>query len=316
MIRILFTALMLLSVTIAQSQVRADSLMLSVYHLGTKYRLTPSTFGPHIVSEDLLGEMTMAYDTLLIRVPFGLNEAAGESLTGWKVQHDCEKISSNLKDKVVIMNLNGNCDPSYICLKVQREGAKALILIHYKNDKDSIELKSGNYVDSIKIPCFTIRHDVGKLMTTQLPAIVGIKKPDIMPDDAMALKAPNNINNNPIVAQNKKEEPVNQQEITKDKDTLSDKEKESLNKALLSSKFALSPNPTQDISYLQYNLSEITDLYIELRNVNNQIIQNKTLKSVQLGTHEISTTELSNGIYFVVVRQNKETTMQKLVVQH
>ncbi len=309
----LIAALIILSVTVAQAQQqRADSLMLSIYHLGTKYRLTPATFGEKIANQDLLGEMVRAYDTLLIPAPFGFNEAAGESLTGWKVQYDCNKISPNLRDKIVVMDLNSSCDPTFICLKLQRAGAKAAILIHPINNKDSIELKGGEYADSIKIPCFTVRRGLGSLMTTQLPALVGIKKPEVMPDDAMALKSNQPKAGTPTIESAKSDKVVllEANKIAIEKDV----EIESTQKT--PNRFTLSPNPTQSIAYFTYNLKVALDLTIDLRSVNGQLIKYQTFKNTQFGTYEINTQDLPNGIYMVIVKQANEISLHKLVVSH
>ena len=313
MIRISLAALMLLSITVAQAQQRADSLMLSVYHLGSKYRLTPSVFGAHVAAEDLLGEMVRAYDTLLIPAPFGLNEAAGESLTGWKVQHDCEKISSNLKDKVVIMDLYSKCDPTFVCLKIQREGAKAVVLVHSINNRDSIELKGGLYADSIKIPCFTVRRDIGVLMTTQLPALVGIKKPDVMPDDAMALKSnPLANGNTPLQAQNEKAKVETQ--TNSDEQQTKVNEKNNIQQS--TANLIIHPNPTSNNAQLIYELETISDVNVEVINEVGQIIETKTLKNAQFGTLSLECQHWSNGMYIVKISNKEINEIRKLVVQH
>jgi Secretion system C-terminal sorting domain/PA domain len=80
-----------------------------------------------------------------------------------------------VKDKIVIMDLNKDCDVTLLCLNVQRAGAKAFVVVHNSNSNGNIKLpKQGAYKDSIRIPIFTIRRSLGEKITTMMPSLVGI----------------------------------------------------------------------------------------------------------------------------------------------
>ena len=52
---------------------RADSVLLSVFNTGAKYRLTPATFAPRTTGAELLTEMVMVQDTIVSFVETGGN---------------------------------------------------------------------------------------------------------------------------------------------------------------------------------------------------------------------------------------------------
>ena len=140
---------------------RADSVLLSVFNTGAKYRLTPATFAPRTTGAELLTEMVVVQDTivsfvetgsngttflppsLLAKMPDSLRQAfENQRLMKPVVTHRCDKpITADVKGRVVIMSL-GTCDPSLMCLNAQRAGAKAIVLIHPNNHRDSILLKT------------------------------------------------------------------------------------------------------------------------------------------------------------------------------
>jgi hypothetical protein len=313
---------------------RADSVLLSVFNTGVKYRLTPATFAPRSTGEELLTEMVMVQDTVVSFVemvgngttflPPLLVEQMPDSvrlaletrkLMRAVVTHRCDKpITADVKDKIVLMTL-GTCDPSLMCLNAQRVGAKAIILCHPNNNRDSIQLSSGAFADSITIPCYTVRRDIGERMSALMPSQVGIKKPEVMPEDAQGLKGRSNNNTSttatkevPQLAENAENtEGVAGNSMTDIQSTNSPTSTKSSTKMSLN----LSPNPANDMSTLTLNLSKKVDIAIEIMNEAGQIMRRKTLQNIQVGSLDIDTREWASGAYFIHLTDGKGVKMVK-----
>ena len=78
---------------------------------------------------------------------------------------------------------------------------------------------------------------------------------------------------------------------------------------------ALYPNPTSENTTLGIILEETSDITITLRNITGQIVLNEVYKNVSgIQTINISTKNLSAGLYSVEVQDNKKTQLLKLTV--
>ena len=326
---------------------RADSVLLSVFNTGAKYRLTPATFAPRTTGAELLTEMVMVQDTivsfvetggngttflppsLLAKMPDSLKRAfESQRLMKPVVTHKCDKpITADVKGKVVIMSL-GTCDPSLMCLNAQRVGAKAIVLIHPNNNRDSILLKTGAWIDSIKIPCYTVRRDIGAKMSALMPSQVGIKKPEIMDEDAQGLKARNGNGNQSTIATKdaakmaEKDGVMARNEATEGASSKADSAKLAANgivltKTGLEAQFMLSPNPANDVATLTFNLSTKMDVTLEILNEAGQIMGRRSLEGVQTGALDFDTRAWASSAYFIHLTDGKDLKMVKrLVVQH
>jgi Secretion system C-terminal sorting domain/PA domain len=174
----------------AQKQ-KGDTLVLSIYNNNTRYMLTLADFGPDVLSQSITGEMVAVYDTVLTIK--GKADSTKNKLPRFEISRSCDKPLGDVKNKIVIMDLNKDCDVTLLCLNVQRAGAKAFVVVHNSNSNGNIKLpKQGAYKDSIKIPIFTIRKELGENITTMLPTLAGIslRRPQIQ-----ALVAPPHVLN-------------------------------------------------------------------------------------------------------------------------
>ena len=319
---------------------RADSVLLSVFNTGAKYRLTPATFAPRTTGAELLTEMVMVQDTivsfvetggngttflppsLLAKMPDSLRRSfEAQKLMKPVVTHRCDKpITADVKGKVVIMTL-GTCDPSLMCLNAQRAGAKALVLIHPNNNRDSILLKTGAFTDSIKIPCYTVRRDIGARMSALMPSHVGIKRPVVMDEDAQGLKAQNG-NGSQSTTAKKDAEKLGDKGENEDKtgeNTEGGKKADALPQIVNSSKqqFSVSPNPANDVATLAFNLSKKTDFTLDILNEAGQMMLRRSFDNAQTGSLDFDTRAWASGAYFIHLTDGKGVkTVKRLVVQH
>jgi hypothetical protein len=319
---------------------RADSVLLSVFNTGAKYRLTPATFAPRTTGEEILTEMVEVQDTVIRFVETAgngttfmppllieqLSDSMRLALEAQKlmrpvVTHKCEKqITADVKGKIVLMTL-GTCDPSLMCLNAQRAGAKAIILIHPNNNRDSIKLTIGAFKDSLKIPCYTVRREIGERMSALMPSQVGIQKPAVMPEDAQALKS-RTANNPSTTATKDAVKTVENGENTEGVagSTVADvRSPNNLTSAKTPAKvqFNLSPNPANDMATFTFNLSKKTDISIEIMNEAGQLMLRKALKNAELGSFNFDTREWASGAYFIHLTDGKGLkVVKRLVVQH
>lgn len=172
----LLTLLMVATAGIAQNN-KADTIVLSLYNNGTRYMLTLADFGPTALTQNILGEMVAAYDTVITIKDKTKIDTAKNKDPRYDITRVCNKPLGDLKNKIVIMDLNKDCDVTMMCLNVQRAGAKAFVITHNSNTRGTIKLpKQGSYKDSIRIPIFTVRRALGEQLSSMLPSVVGISK--------------------------------------------------------------------------------------------------------------------------------------------
>jgi hypothetical protein len=115
---------------------RRDSILLSMYNNGQKFRLTPAAFGQKIIAQDLTGDLILAYDTIRqatteivavtnttvqidsFQMPmFGTNEPPPTTTvnTQYAVLRRCDTLTTrNLKDKILLLYFNAGCDPTHV----------------------------------------------------------------------------------------------------------------------------------------------------------------------------------------------------------
>ena len=161
---ILIAMLLSISAAYAQGNNRADTTLLGVYNTGTRFTVTRADFGLQTPTE-LIAEMVLAFDTVKV-VTIAVD--SGRIKQKHSYLHNCNYISglrgtpTLFKDKIVLMELNKDCDVTQIVLFAQRSGAKAFMFIHNSNSNGNIHLpKTGLFKDSIKIPVFTVGKDRG-----------------------------------------------------------------------------------------------------------------------------------------------------------
>ena len=323
---------------------RPDSVLLSVYNTGNLYRLTPASFAPRTPREELLTDMVWVSDTtvrfedsgitatlpeqLLSKMPDSLRQKyTSQKLMQMVTNRKCDKAinPSEVKDKVVIMEL-GTCDASQKALMAQRAGAKAIILVHNNNLPTNIQVTWGHYQDSIKIPCYTVRKDIGKRISAMLPSKVGIKRPDTMPVNAEALTS--RVNNDSI-ARNQQNKSNGDDAL--DTDFVLTETSQAANgatnnpssspKTVLTNRgrynWRISPNPTSDYTTVEYRFSQPTDVTIEVFNKLGQVLSRTNYKAAQSGALDIDVANWASGVYTIhLTPKDNKPTVKKLVVTH
>jgi hypothetical protein len=163
--------------TIISHAQKADTTTLAVLNTGRNFIVTAADFGI-APTEDLIGEMVMAFDTVMVLKEHTKKDSSGKKMMIHQLERRANKISNNLQDKIALIDFNKDYDVTQMCLNVQRAGAKALIIIHESSDKKLYKLlKKGIFKDSIKIPCYTVPNNRKDNISELLPTVVGIKMP-------------------------------------------------------------------------------------------------------------------------------------------
>jgi hypothetical protein len=77
------------------------------------------------------------------------------------------------------------------------------------------------------------------------------------------------------------------------------------------------PNPVENSFSLSYNLSSSSDVDVEIRDVTGKIVYTLSENEVKQGNHviEMDASEFNSGVYFVVVKSDKNVTQRKFVVK-
>ena len=318
MIKYVTTALFLLTLaSTSHAQNRADtSIALSVYNTGVSFKLIPADFGG-VITTDLVATMVMSYDTVMTMKDSGKKDTASrKTILRYKTERQCDKMSSGLKDKIVVMELNKDCDVTQTCLNVQRAGAKAFVIIHNSNAQGNIKLpKKGAFNDSIRIPIFTVRSGVSDSITSLLPTVVGIRKPTLPPVRPQQLVASADSSAARALAVNETKDKVQQNaEMDENSETLN--RTPANNVGLSKRAFTLAPNPTHDQTTLTYQFSKPTDVTLLIETAAGQVVMNKILRGITVGSLDIQTSEWANGTYILSMQYGKEIKTKKFEVQH
>jgi Secretion system C-terminal sorting domain len=310
-----------------------DTIELSVFNTGVKYRLVVATFGKPQTGAELLTEMVCVHDTVMSYVATGSNGTTflpptllakmpdslrrvfqAQKMMKPVITTRCDKpITANVKDKVVLMTL-GTCDPSTMCLNAQNAGAKAVVLIHPSNKLDSILLKKGPGRDELKITCYTVTRSTGDKILALLPSHIGIKRRVVTPNQNLVAQT-----NNGLATTAAKE---TAKMTENDADTEGSPEKTNslpptANRPFSAKvKFGISPNPSYDQTTVSYQFSKATDAKIEVETASGQVVLSQQLKGVTVGNLDISTSEWANGTYILSMQYGKEIKTKQFVVAH
>ncbi len=269
MIRYITTVLILLTATIseAQNNARADTTLLGIYNTGARFTLTRADFGTQ-TSTEILTDMVMAYDTVQVTTT---TTDSSRSRIRRSYEKRCNNISQLVqnrdyyKDKIVLMELNKDCDVTQTCLLAQRAGAKAFVFIHNANSNGNIHLpKQGLYKDSIRIPIFCVGKETGKDISALLPSKAGIKTRTPPPNQSVVA----NDNTNALL----------ERQLTTSELTTTQSEQTATDADLLNGQgfgkqnFTVSPNPTRNQVNVTYQFQNPTDVTIEAKTASGQVI--------------------------------------------
>ena len=292
------------------SHAQTDSSQLAVFNTGRNITLLSTDFGA-AMSADLIGDMVIAYDTVMVLKAHSAKDSSGKFPMRYQSERRATKISSNLKDKIAVIDFNKDYDVTQMCLNAQRAGAKALIIIHESNDKRVYKLaKKGLYKDSIRIPVFTIPNKKGAQIQQLLPSMVGIKIP--VPPPVQSRVA--NDNTNTVVLLNKEE--VNTDGSTTQSEQTATNADVQNGTGFGKQGFSISPNPTRNQANVHYQFTNPTDVTIEAKTATGQVIFSKILRGATVGNVEMQTVDWANGTYFVTLQYGKAVQTKQLVVRH
>ncbi len=290
-----------------------DSSQLAVFNTGRNITVLSADFGAAL-TQDLIGEMVMAYDTVMVLKAHTAKDSSGKYPMRYQTERRATKISSHLKGKIAVIDYNKDYDVTQMCMNVQKAGAKALIIIHESNDKRVYKLaKKGIYKDSIRIPIFTIPNKKGGEIQQLLPSMVGIKMP--VPPPVQSRVA--NDNTNTAVLLNKEE--VNTEGSTTQSEQTATNADVQNGTGFGKQGFSISPNPTRNQANVHYQFTQPTDVTIEAKTATGQVIFSKILRGATVGNVEMQTVDWANGTYFVTLSRvlgSKTVQTKKLVVRH
>jgi Secretion system C-terminal sorting domain len=299
----------------AQTAARQDTILLSVHNNGQRFRMTPAMFGQRTTSSDLLKEMVVVYDTTVNKTRRVTADTSGRRPMMYVTSHVCGKLDRKVKGKVVLMDWDTLCDPSLIARNVQRDSGVALVLVHPRNHRDSIKIgftsfgfANWAYTDSIRIPVYSVRRDMGAKIGKMVPSLVGIKRPDTMPDDAQGYVRRNGLRDTLSGAAGS---------LNRNNGIAS-----SSSNKLEGASLSIAPNPADEVAVLNYSFSEATDINIEVRNASGMLVYSTSLKGVQTGSYTVDTDRLASGVYTVdtsiygVSAKDVQRIGRKMVVVH
>jgi Secretion system C-terminal sorting domain len=302
----------------AQNVVKKDTVVLSVYNNNQKYMLYPMPFYKKWPDTSMVVLMEALYDTAQVTRQSTVTDSTGKKPMLSVIDRQCSRLTGDVKGKVALLRMNPACDVSFTCLMAQRMGAKMVVMIHTTNSVDSVTLVKKSkqiyvYQDSIKIPCYTVRNEVGNSLMQMLPSLVGVKVPDDVINGTQTLAA--NPNNNQLptaTALADKEKALAAKEaVEAQAQKLENERRASPNVK----GWRLSPNPSNTRTLLEFNFDTPQSLTVDIFNAAGQMVTNYNLSSTPSGTLEIDVSEWSSGVYSVRVTRGEIHDVKQLVVQ-
>ena len=317
MIKYITAALILLTITTSQAQNnRADTTILGIYNTGMRFTVTRADFGTQTATE-LIFDMVLAFDTVKV-----ITSVADTTRGGRKQKHSYEHRCNYLsgvqgnaelfKDKIVLMELNKDCDVIQVCLLAQRSGAKAFMFIHNSNSNGNIHLpKQGLYKDSIRIPVFCVGKEKGADISALLPSVAGIKT-KAPPPSSLSRVTNDSTKTNVLLT---KQAVGTEGLTTQNEQTINNTELLNDNGSGKQG-FSVSPNPTRNQANISYQFLQATDVTVEVKAASGQVIFSRLLRGATVGSLDIPTVDYPNGTYFVSMQYGKAVKTTKLVVRH
>ncbi len=286
--------------TCAQTTARYDTIMLSVFNTGAKYRIAPAGFGADVKtlfsSGAFLGEMVLGVDTLHTWTTKTCDSCKQRnSYKQLKVSHGCAQISGDVAGKVAVIDMGKCTDATDMAVSAQKRGAKAVVFIHLSDDRDKIEIKEGARKSEITIPVFTVRNTTGNKIGAMLPSKVAIAQPKILVPDIQQL-----------AVQNRTEAQRLQDSIA---------QAQAQNSTLGNNSIRFAPNPSDDVLYLRYNYEQATELTVSFNTLSGQTLYVTKFTAQGAGEYEINTQAWITGDYVVSIqRKGAQPSYQKFVI--
>jgi Secretion system C-terminal sorting domain/PA domain len=311
MIKYLSTVLFVVCVAASSHAQKKDTVVLSVYNNNQRFMLYPMPFGKNKPDKHFTAEMVMAFDTLHVLETSTQRDTAGKFPKRWVTKRQCGKLPTNVKDKVVLMDINTTCDLSTQIFNAQEAGALAVILIHTTNRTDSVILPKltgrERYADEnkVKIPCFTVRNVIGAKITAMLPSLVGIRRPDSVGVIQALTQGGLTVSAAQAVLQ------AQQDSIAK-----AEYDKHIAAQAFTKIGWELAPNPVHDEAVLVYNFEKSGKFTVEVFNEAGQMVTNYQLPDAKSGKLSMDVTAWQNGIYNVSLSNGGFRQNKRLVVSH
>ena len=199
----------------------------------------------------------------------------------------------------------------------QEAGALAVIVMHTTNSKDSVllprkstKVKYDNDF-KIKIPCFTVRKEIGMTLLQLSPSLVGIKRPKDTLGTSLSLEA---INHPTTLLPAAQQQP--QKLLTDSISTIEQAKITTANQVFNQIGWALAPNPASSEAILQYNFTQSASLNIEIFNELGQLLTNYTLPNTQTGKLSLEIGSWQSGAYTVRLTNGATQEVKRLIVAH
>jgi Secretion system C-terminal sorting domain len=304
--------------TQAQNLNKKDTVVLSVYNNNQKYMLYPMPFYKKWPDTSMVVLMEALHDTAQVMRQSTVSDSSGKKPMRNVIDRQCSRLTGDVKGKVALLRMNPACDVSFTCLLAQRMGAKMIVMIHTTNSVDSVTLVKKNkqtyaYQDSIKIPCYTVRNEIGNGLMQMLPSLVGVKVPDGVIKEIQALQANQNNNQLPTAsALTDKEKALAEKEAVEELARKLEIERRSSPNV---KGWQLSPNPSNIQTLLQFNFDTSASLTVDVFNAAGQMVTNYNLPSTPSGTLEIDVSSWASGVYSVRMTRGDVKEVKLLVVQ-
>ncbi len=318
----ILAALMLLTACISEAQNnRTDTVMLSVYNTGSRYRLIPANFGSLTPRIGVI-ETAIVLPDSSVNVPIAQGQRLPDSTIRRKMDDIIRNPSANrgtnlisgrrtcsllfpqsVKGKMVIIETDIACDDSEKCLAAQKAGASGIIVIFPTENINSIRMNGGRYKKDITIPCYSITQKEGEAMRAQLPSKVAIKPTTSTTQNSIAQPPVSNT----IASASDKTATTTDNSETAQTDAATN--------SLIKRGFTVSPNPARNQVNVTYQFPNATDATIEVKTASGQVINRQLLRGVTIGSLPISTVDYASGTYFVTLQYGKEVQTKKLIVR-
>jgi hypothetical protein len=268
--------------------------------------LYPMPFGKNKPDSMFTVLMVAALDT--VNVPTMQPDSAGLPVRVWRTARQCGKIAADVRGKIALMELMEGCDVSAQVLAAQRAGALVAVVIHTTNNRDSVTLPRQMYamMDSITIPCYTIRKGLGEKIRTMMPSLASVQVVEGLVGNDVQTRGTQNRPPNSVTPS------------VAGKDTLmvvttQSFENQGLRKII---GWQLTPNPAHTTALLEYHFPDKAHTLVEVFNETGQLVTTYDLPNTESGQLTIDVEQWQSGAYNVRVKHDKVLEIKRFVVIH
>ena len=320
-----------INATVFAQASKTDTIYLAIYNTGNTFVLKRAPYGEQLPKTDSVKEMVVAQDSFVTKLnkipanfvpktfaeiekllPKGNAKKTDAEVAAIKAnapKRMCTIATTNLRNKIVLIDYDKGCDQTDKCVQAQKAGAAVIIVIYDATKKDGEDLQSEEFDNDIKIPVFAVTQKQGDSIRAHLPSKVALfvrKIKTLAKTNNLAVQ-PTDTLSNKTASTSSKVQNVNSSTLPVQSEA-----------DLFDQQFSISPNPATGYINVRCNMPEPQSARIRVISSNGELVYVKEMDAnAASGTNIIDTKNWSSGIYSIAIdHEHTMLHMEKVIVVH